>query len=152
MCGKTLLWAIDQRVWTDSEVSSVHTRLNGELARRFLTPVDLDTIFVSGGSAGGYLTFQAGHLLTPAPRGLIALYGDVFVGDWYAQPHSPEAIVGGVRLGDIEHYSAEIEIYFEAGRRAVTERVFNEGKDPHSMFYHHLIRKGECEFCSSPSS
>ncbi|KAL6238448.1 hypothetical protein BDW75DRAFT_237340 [Aspergillus navahoensis] len=51
----------------------VHSRLNIELKQRSLTPVDLEAVFISGGSAGGYITFQAGHLLTP-PAGLIAMY------------------------------------------------------------------------------
>ncbi|KAK9846880.1 uncharacterized protein MYU51_000093 [Penicillium brevicompactum] len=121
----------------------VHRRLNTELQQRSLTLVDLDAVFVSGGSAGGYITFQAGHLLTPRPAGLLAMYGDCFVGDWYAKAHSPDAIVANARLGDVEKYSTEIEQYFQGGRRPVTGRPFKDGTDPHSMFYHYLIRKGE---------
>lgn len=106
--------------------------------------VDLEAVFVSGGSAGGYLTFQAGHLLTPRPTGLIAMYGDCFVGDWYAKAHPPDTIIGSARLGDVEKHSAEIEQYFQGGRKPVTGRPFKDGTDPHSMFYHYLIRKGEC--------
>lgn len=103
-------------------------------------------MFVSGGSAGGYITFQAGHLLTPRPAGLIAMYGDCFVGDWYAKAHPPDAIIANARLGDVEKHAIEIEKYFQEGRQPVTGRPFKDGTDPHSMFYHYLIRKGECKF------
>ncbi|KAH6655964.1 Alpha/Beta hydrolase protein [Truncatella angustata] len=121
----------------------VHNHLNDELRRRSLTPIDLNSIFVSGGSAGGYLTFQAGHLLTPRPAGLVALYGDCFVGDWYATAHPADAIIGHKRLSDIEKHSAEIEQYFQGGRKPVTGRPFKDGTEVHSMFYHYLLRKGE---------
>jgi acetyl esterase/lipase len=111
--------------------------------------VDLEVVFVSGGSAGGYITFQAGHLLTPPPTGLVAMYGDCFVGDLYAKPHPADAIIGGARLGDVENYSAELEKYFQAGRKPVTGRYWKDGTEVHSMFYQYLIRKGECKVLSN---
>lgn len=107
-------------------------------------------MFVSGGSAGGYITFQSGHMLTPRPAGLVALYGDVFVGDWYTKAHEADAIVGGARLGDIEQHAGEIEKFFEKGRKPVAGRSFKDGREIHSMFYNYLIRKGECMSCFFP--
>ncbi|KAK9847342.1 uncharacterized protein MYU51_019547 [Penicillium brevicompactum] len=123
----------------------VHRRLNTELQQRSLTLVDLDAVFVSGGSAGGYITFQAGHLLSPRPAGLLAMYGDCFIGDWYAKAHSADAIISNVRLGDVEKYSTEIEQYFQGGRSPSQVGLSRTGPIPtRSMFYHYLIRKGEC--------
>jgi acetyl esterase/lipase len=79
------------------------------------------------------------------------MYGDCFVGDWYAKAHSADAIIANTRLGDVERYSTEIEQYFQGGRKPVTGRPFKDGTDPHSMFYHYLIRKGECKFLSDLS-
>lgn len=90
---------------------------------------------------------QAGHLLSPQPTGLVALYGDVFVGDWYAKAHSPDAVVAGLKLGEVEKYSAAVEKYFEPGRAPVSERPFGDGTYDHSLFYHYLVYKGECKFC-----
>ena len=106
--------------------------------------MDLETVFISGGSAGGYITFQSGHMLTPPPAGLVAMYGDVFVGEWYSKPHSADEVVGNVRLGDIDQYSTEIEKLFGASK-PVAGRSFKDGKEVHSMFYHYLIRQGECK-------
>src|SRR5262245_795960 len=48
---------------------------------------DPDTLVVSGGSAGGYLTLLSGTRVEPRPRALVAFwgYGDVD-GDWYTKP------------------------------------------------------------------
>jgi acetyl esterase/lipase len=49
--------------------------------------LDRSRIAVTGGSAGGYLTFVTGHRIKPRPQALVAFwgYGDL-VGDWYSQP------------------------------------------------------------------
>lgn len=91
------------------------------------------------------MTFQSGHLLSPPPTGLIAMYGDIFHGDWYAKPHARDEVVGGVTLSEVEPYADEIEKIWESGRPQVQGRHFGDGTEPHSMIYHHLILKGECE-------
>ena len=52
---------------------------------------DPKRIAVMGGSAGGYLTFIAGHRAKPKPVALVSFfgYGDL-IGDWYSTP-SPHA-------------------------------------------------------------
>ena len=49
--------------------------------------LDRSRVAVTGGSAGGYLTFVTGHRIKPRPQALVAFwgYGDL-VGDWYSQP------------------------------------------------------------------
>ncbi|KAI0044994.1 alpha/beta-hydrolase [Auriscalpium vulgare] len=55
--------------------SYVHTQLNGELSKRNLTPARLTDAFVGGASAGGYLAWQAGHLVSPTPKAVVTIYG-----------------------------------------------------------------------------
>ena len=49
--------------------------------------LDRSRVAVTGGSAGGYLTFVTGHRVKPRPQVLVPFwgYGDL-VGDWYSQP------------------------------------------------------------------
>lgn len=68
-----------------SDIEDAFRWLNHDGAKQF--HLDASRIAVTGGSAGGYLTFVTGHRVKPRPRALVPFwgYGDL-VGDWYSKP------------------------------------------------------------------
>jgi len=52
---------------------SIHASLNAELEAKSLPMIDISSVFLSGGSAGAYLTLQGGHMLEPQPKALLSM-------------------------------------------------------------------------------
>ncbi|MBC8354637.1 MAG: alpha/beta hydrolase [Planctomycetes bacterium] len=98
-----------------------------------LLKIDPERIVVSGGSAGGYLTFVTGHRVNPRPKALVPFwgYGDL-VGDWYSRP-SPHPRHHGTKLTRAEAFKQVSGPPVSDSR----DRVGNGG-----AFYQHCRQKG----------
>lgn len=96
-----------------------------------LLNVDTRKIAVMGGSAGGYLTLTAGHLLEPRPTVLVSLwgYGDI-AGPWYSRPDP--------------FYRKRALVTKEEARAAVGKRPISEPPTPNERgkFYLYCRQQG----------
>ena len=97
---------------------------------------DTRRLAVTGGSAGGYLTYWVGATLRPAPRCLVSYwgYGDL-LGDWYTQPS--------------EHYRRTVPLYTRQDALAGVGKGVPTGveSDPEiqkarARYYHYLRQTG----------
>jgi acetyl esterase/lipase len=86
------LISLDYRLAPETKIDGIHDDIadafrwiRGDGAKRF--HLDPNRVAVTGGSAGGYLTFVTGYLVKPRPTALVAFwgYGDL-VGEWAAGP------------------------------------------------------------------
>lgn len=138
------------RSLTSFPPSSIHTQLPAELSSRNLTPINLSSVFLSGASAGGYLTLSNGQWLSPSPRGLVSLYGYTFSSDFFSTPQSPELIMMGDPVGNVEPQAKEIEEFWQEGRSVVANRPFDltDMSKPETLLYTYQILKGTCTFLS----
>lgn len=98
-----------------------------------LFKIDPDRVVVTGGSAGGYLTFVTGYRVNPRPKALVPFwgYGDL-VGDWYSRP-SPHPRHHGTKL-------SREEAFKQVSGRAVSDSRERDGNG--GAFYQHCRQHG----------